>query len=296
VCGTRQPERGVWQDKISGHDYMINMMDEYENRTRLDFNHKEWFILTTTVSRRARGVAPEIPLCSESIAEISLSMSKSMPVGPSRRGRKSLLLLAAASSLAWAGDFRPGQDYYNPENPGLIASAEAHHMAQCTAALVRKELSYNGGFGDCRYILDYFPNHPRALAVAAQLALAARRPEWVDDYFVRALSFSPGHARTYLAYGFFLHKRGRLQDGISNYQKAIKLDPTLVDAHYNLGLAYCDLKQYGLANQHAQKAYALGAPLPGLRDKLMRVGEWKAGGSARRESENKASGADPASN
>jgi hypothetical protein len=35
-----------------------------------------------------------------------------------------------------------------------------------------------------------------------------------------------------------------------------------------------DLKQYDLANEHAQRSYQLGAYAPGLRNKLQKVGKW----------------------
>ncbi len=35
-----------------------------------------------------------------------------------------------------------------------------------------------------------------------------------------------------------------------------------MNAHYNLALTYLDTKQFELANQHAQRAYALGATRP----------------------------------
>lgn len=44
------------------------------------------------------------------------------------------------------------------------------------------------------------------------------------------------------------------------------------EIHYFLGLFYTDQKEYSTAVEHARKAYALGYPLPGLRQKLHRLG------------------------
>jgi hypothetical protein len=44
---------------------------------------------------------------------------------------------------------------------------------------------------------------------------------------------------------------------------------------YNLGLAYVEIKRYPEALEAAHKAYALGFPLPGLRDRLKSVNAWK---------------------
>ena len=38
---------------------------------------------------------------------------------------------------------------------------------------------------------------------------------------------------------------------------------------------YVKKKEYEKASAHAQKAYALGFPLPGLKNKLKAAGKWK---------------------
>jgi len=38
---------------------------------------------------------------------------------------------------------------------------------------------------------------------------------------------------------------------------------------------YADLKNYPLAREEARQAYKLGYPLPGLRNKLEKLGEWQ---------------------
>jgi tetratricopeptide (TPR) repeat protein len=58
-------------------------------------------------------------------------------------------------------------------------------------------------------------------------------------------------------------------------EKALTLDPNSINAHYNLGLTYFETKQFELANEHAQRAYQLGASPPGLRDKLVRAKQWR---------------------
>jgi TPR repeat protein len=50
--------------------------------------------------------------------------------------------------------------------------------------------------------------------------------------------------------------------------------PDNATAHYNLGLLYFDKKNYSKAKVHAEKAYALNFPLPGLRNRLKKVGKW----------------------
>jgi len=42
-----------------------------------------------------------------------------------------------------------------------------------------------------------------------------------------------------------------------------------------MGLIYFDLKDYDKALSFAHRAYGSGFPLPGLRDKLKKVGKWQ---------------------
>ena len=73
-----------------------------------------------------------------------------------------------------------------------------------------------------------------------------------------------------------LRRNEHLNEAVAAYRRALELAPESVTAHYNLGLAYIDLKQYDLANQHAQKSYQLGVSLPGLRTRLEKLGKWNA--------------------
>jgi tetratricopeptide (TPR) repeat protein len=44
------------------------------------------------------------------------------------------------------------------------------------------------------------------------------------------------------------------------------------EIHYQLGLVLVELKDFNTAQEHARRAYELGYPLPGLRDRLAKVG------------------------
>jgi hypothetical protein len=41
-----------------------------------------------------------------------------------------------------------------------------------------------------------------------------------------------------------------------------------------MGLLFIKKKNYGEALKHAEKAYKLGHPLPGLKNKLIELGVW----------------------
>ena len=183
----------------------------------------------------------------------------------------------APRAIAALPDF--DQDYYAPRDRSLLGSAEANHMQraieQMAAETKRGDIPSNGAMGDFKYILDYFPNHPRALALAAELSIRARHPEWVQPYFEKSMTLYPNYAATHVIYGTFLQKLGKNADAVLQYERALSIDPSIPNAHYNLGLAYLDLRKYDLANYHANLAYHSGASLPGLRERLKKAGAWK---------------------
>ena len=94
----------------------------------------------------------------------------------------------------------------------------------------------------------------------------------LDDIFERAVAINPKAAGTYVVQGIYLNRTKQYETAIERFKTALELDPDNLNAHYNLALTYLDTKQYELANQHAQRAYALGATPPGLRHRLQKAG------------------------
>lgn len=183
------------------------------------------------------------------------------------------LLLIAFSAMAQEGN----RDYYaarTPEQANLLAAVEKYHLQPGYDKLAKKH--YQAAFGDARFILNYFPNHPRALVLLSDICGRWQSPECNPDRWIEnAVSRNPSVAATHVIYGIYLHRAKRFEAAVTAYKQALDIDPMSVSAHYNLGLSYVELKQFELANQHAQKSYALGAPFPGLREKLKQVGFWK---------------------
>jgi Flp pilus assembly protein TadD len=98
-----------------------------------------------------------------------------------------------------------------------------------------------------------------------------------ETYFERAMRFAPDDGTVRLVYGIHLHKLGKLDQALELYEEAEKLQPNSAEVHYNLGLLYVAKENYRLAKIHAQRAYQLGHPLPGLRNKLVAAGVWMKG-------------------
>ena len=135
--------------------------------------------------------------------------------------------------------------------------------------------------GDLAYTLRAFPNHPRALMATIKFSERTKKnppPEmmytvhcWLD----RAERFKPDDATVKMLFGIYLIRSGKAREAIPKLEAALELSDNDSNTLYNLGLAYFDLKEFDKSLELAHRAYALGFPLPGLRDKLRRAGKWK---------------------
>jgi tetratricopeptide (TPR) repeat protein len=175
----------------------------------------------------------------------------------------------------------PGQPYYDYYNraaqpPQLLDSVKIHHLEPAEATLRGKDPNrLQSAAGDLRYVLDYFPNHPRALSMMTDVALQWKKPQLIEKFLDEALETFPNTPSTWTIQGIYLARIGKIEGAIASYQQALKLQPDDMQTHYAIGLAYASKGRWDLANQHAQAAYRLGAVLPGLKQKLIKAGEWK---------------------
>jgi len=78
-----------------------------------------------------------------------------------------------------------------------------------------------------------------------------------------------------MVFGNYLLATGQDAAALEQLDAASRLAPDQATIQYNLGLMYVKKKEYDKASAHAQKAYALGFPLPGLRNKLKAAGKWR---------------------
>lgn len=197
-----------------------------------------------------------------------------------------LPLLATAPAVMAQDCGNPFVNHFGPFDY-RTASQETKTLVEGTHFKPETEqLKYNSGTGypaqDIAYTLGVFPNHPRALVAMSRLAIRERSPRptyaqyTINCYFERAIQFRPDDADVYMIYGVHLMKAGTPAEAIAQLSKAVEMNDASANAHYNLGLAYMEIKNYDKALVHAQKAYALGFPLPGLRNMLQKVGKWQA--------------------
>lgn len=134
--------------------------------------------------------------------------------------------------------------------------------------------------GDLDYTLRAIPNHHRALATLATLALrdhtvqvvGMRYP--VECWFNRALRLTPDDGAVYATYGSYLFSLGKTDKAAELFKQGVSYEPDNPTLNYNLGLIYFKQHDYAKAKTYAKKAYAGGFPLPGLKNKLIEAKQW----------------------
>jgi predicted Zn-dependent protease len=167
-------------------------------------------------------------------------------------------------------------DYYNPgPRAGTIRIAEQYHLTKARSRISDQKWDRYSVWQELDFVLRVSPNHPIALDWMVRLCGQWKHPRCaLDEYFEKAVAINPRVATTYVLKGIYQLKFDRPKQAVESFRTALEIDPKSTNGHYNLGLAYFDLKEYTLSNAQAQAAYALGAPFSGLREKLQAVGRW----------------------
>jgi tetratricopeptide (TPR) repeat protein len=168
---------------------------------------------------------------------------------------------------------------YRYANPKILKLVEDFHFTRNVEMLRKGQSSTIGG--DLRYTLNAIPNHPRALrstieyykrrGVEATMEMGMSLECWLD----RAVSYRPDDPTVRILVADTLIRKGKREEAESELKVAEQNSDDSATVHYNLGLLYLDLKDYNRSVEHARKAYELGAPLPGLKNKLAQAGKWR---------------------
>ena len=196
-----------------------------------------------------------------------------------------LLLGASIAHADVSNCGNPFVNHFGPWDYRIASVADKTIVERTHFTSETEQLKPNSGTGypaqDIGYTLRVFPNHPRALLAMSRLALKEKTavPKHgdmsVDCYFDRAMRFTPNDPEVYMIYGVHVMKTGDNKTAIALLEKASSLDDSNANVHYNLGLAYFEVKNYDKSLAEATKAYALGFPLPGLRNMLEKAGKWR---------------------
>ena len=135
--------------------------------------------------------------------------------------------------------------------------------------------------GDLDYTLRAFPNHHRALISVMKYGekQKSQKPEGlrydVECYFERAVRFQPNDAIARMLYATFLTKNNRVPEAVAQLEISTVVAKDNAFTHYNVGLVYFDMKNYGKALAQAHRAQALGFERTELRELLKGVKQWQ---------------------
>ena len=151
---------------------------------------------------------------------------------------------------------------------------------------VKYLISGNRGYlwGDLDYTLRAIPNHPEAILSVIRYEIKrtqkyrtrrlGKLKSQPECYIQRAINFRKKDPVPYFLYGYYLRKLGGLTQAVQYYEKALNLAPQSSKIEYSFSLLLIDLKRYDEALNHAKKAYKLGKPPSGLRNKLIKLKVW----------------------
>lgn len=185
--------------------------------------------------------------------------------------------LAGAHEFCGSLEFHYGPFDYRTDK-GKLPIVDSNHFTEDVENGIKGS---SGDLGpDLNYTLQAFPNHHRALAALARIALRDNTIQvplmkWpVECYYLRAEKFAPDDAIVHATYGSYLYQTGKFDKALAEYKQAIALDPDSAAINYNIGLAYLKKNDFQDALKHARKAYDQGYPLPGLKNQLVKAGKW----------------------
>lgn len=119
-------------------------------------------------------------------------------------------------------------------------------------------------------------SHPMYAEMAARKGLLLGElgePEQAMRNFDIAIASCADCAIGYEAKASYFRTNGKLEEARNTLEQGDKvMDGQNSEIHYQLGLVLVEMKDFPAAQTHARRAYELGYPLPGLRDRLAKVG------------------------
>lgn len=198
------------------------------------------------------------------------------------RAAVALCVLAASAACARAADCGSLDSHYGPFDFRVDHSkrpiVETYHFSPKVEALLGGQNAVTPG-QDLEYVLQTFPNHPRALVAAMKWARikGTMKPAdfkySVDCHFERALRFRSDDAVVRMLFAQWLGQTKRKPEAL---RQLALVDPkgnpqTIV----NLGLVYADLGEFDLALKQAHEAEAAGVGIGTLQATLEKAGQWR---------------------
>lgn len=204
-----------------------------------------------------------------------------------------LWLPATSHSSGWVGETFEGSpcrgdspnfgpfDYLMRDGlKDKLSIVEHYHFNADVESLRRGQTSVSPT-GDLDYTLRAWPNHHRALYSIVRYRMdrldQRRHTQFppAECYLHKAIAFSPKDPVPLMLMAMLQQKRTELETAKEFYKKALALDPQNMQILYNYGLLLVDLGEYGEAKNIAKTVYQSKFPLAGLKNKLIREGQWQ---------------------
>jgi len=203
------------------------------------------------------------------------------------------LLIAGTAQAVGYNDIQPCEpldvnaqyhDINEAQDQVLRGTVERNHFTKPVATLQHGQTAPLPR--DIAFVLRYFPNHYLALNAMGRWQLMnkldigdAESPVWTADcYFKRAIDYRPGDYKLHLLYAIYLHAAKRKEEAWTEYTASEENGADTAEFYYNRGLLAVDMGKLDQAKEDADKADSMGAPFPGLRDKLARAQKAAEGG------------------
>lgn len=114
---------------------------------------------------------------------------------------------------------------------------------------------------------------PTVSSSVAKLYEALGNVDSAIEFLKRALESQPDTASLYAQAAIMYRDTGKIEEGLSILEQGdAATNGTSSELNYLLGLFYIEVDDLDSAVTHAERAYELGYPLPGLAAKLKRLG------------------------
>ena len=172
-----------------------------------------------------------------------------------------------------------GDSWYHVHHAcySMMLIARAERQRGRNLALWKEDLTL--ALGESEYAVQRIPPsnpvHWKMLTIQARVLYERGNKEQGSDALKQIIRRKPDLADGYVVLGNFLYKDGKydearkvLQDGLD------KVPKPSAEMHYFLGMILLKQGSFDSAREQAQKAYKLGYPLPGLRNRLKAEGHW----------------------
>jgi len=174
----------------------------------------------------------------------------------------------------------PGDQMPHSEKRRLVEGA---HFSRRVENLIGAQSSGQVGppGSDLDYTLRAFPNNHRALMAVMRYGEKTGSqqppglPRVVECYFERAIRFKSNDTVARIIYSTYLAKNKRGPEAVAQLEQATTFAGDNAFTHYNIGLAYFDLKIYDKALRQAHRAMEIGFERTQLRDMLEKAGQWR---------------------